>query len=43
MLSLSGVFKKLMRDELSGERAYATPVVDETGPVLRGYGAKSVP
>lgn len=39
MLSLSGVFTRLMRDELSGERAYATAVVDETGPVLRGYGA----
>ena len=39
MLSLSGVFTRLMRDELSGERAYATAVVDESGPVMRGYGA----
>ncbi|MDH3224617.1 MAG: amino acid carrier protein [Gemmatimonadota bacterium] len=39
MLSLSGVFTRLMRDELSGERAYATAVVDQTGPVMRGYGA----
>ena len=42
MLSLSGVFTKLMRDELSGERAYATAVVDKGGAVMRGYGAKSV-
>lgn len=39
MLSLSGVFTKLMRDELSGERAYRMTVVDRTGPVMRGYGA----
>jgi AGCS family alanine or glycine:cation symporter len=39
MLALSGVFAKLMRDELSGERAYATAAVDEAGPVLRGVGA----
>ena len=39
MLSLSGVFTRLMRDELSGERAYATAVVDQGAPVMRGYGA----
>ena len=39
MLSMSGVFTKLMRDELSGERSYATAVVDGAGPVMRGYGA----
>ncbi len=39
MLSLSGVFRTLMRDELSGERVYATAVMDRTGPMMRGYGA----
>jgi len=39
MLCLGGVFMKLMRDEVSGERAYATVNVDETGAVLRGVGA----
>jgi AGCS family alanine or glycine:cation symporter len=39
MLALGGVFKTLMRDELSGERAFSTARVDETGPVLRGWGA----
>lgn len=39
MLALSGVFMKLMRDELAGERAFGTAAVDETGPVLRGFGA----
>jgi len=43
MLSLSGVFTKLMKDELSGERAYTTAKVDETGPLMRGIGATSVP
>lgn len=39
MLSLGGVFTTLMRDEVSGEREYTTAQVDETGPVLRGFGA----
>ncbi len=39
MLALGGVFKTLMHDELSGERAYSTARVEETGPVLRGWGA----
>ncbi len=39
MLGLSRVFATLMRDELSGERAYATVHVDGTDPVLRGMGA----
>ena len=39
MLCLSGVFRTLMRDEISGERAYATANVDDTDPVLRGIGA----
>ena len=43
MLSLSGVFTRLMKDELSGERAYTTANVDETGPLMRGVGAISVP
>ena len=41
MLALSGVFVKLMRDELSGERAFSTARVDEAGPVLRGFGSTS--
>lgn len=41
MLSLGGVFTTLMRDELSGERAYTTAKVDESGPTMRGYGAIS--
>ena len=39
MLALGGVFMRLMRDELSGERAYACATVDAEGPALRGYGA----
>jgi AGCS family alanine or glycine:cation symporter len=39
MLALSGVFKRLMQDELSGARTYTTAVVDSSGPTLRGYGA----
>ena len=39
MLALGGVFAKLMRDELSGDRVYGTDVVGEQGPVLRGFGA----
>jgi AGCS family alanine or glycine:cation symporter len=39
MLGLSPVFATLMRDELSGERAYSTTNVDRTGPTLRGIGA----
>jgi AGCS family alanine or glycine:cation symporter len=39
MLGLSRVFVTLMRDELSGEKAYTTANVDRTGPVLRGIGA----
>ena len=39
MLALSGVFRRLMRDEVSGERAFATEALDETGPLMRGYGA----
>ena len=35
MLGLTGVFRTLMRDELSGERAYATDNVDDSEPVLR--------
>jgi len=41
MLALSRVFKRLMQDELSGERAYATALVDRAGPAMRGYGAKA--
>jgi AGCS family alanine or glycine:cation symporter len=39
MLALSGVFKRLMQDELSGARTYAIAVVDRSGPTLRGFGA----
>jgi len=39
LLCLSGVFTTLMRDEVSGERAYSTARVDGTGPTLRGFGA----
>jgi AGCS family alanine or glycine:cation symporter len=39
MLCLSGVFVTLMRDELSGERAYATAKVDGKPVTLRGIGA----
>lgn len=35
MLALSGVFKKLMDDELSGRRLYSTAKVDGTDNVLR--------
>lgn len=41
MLSLGGVFTRLMRDELSGERAFSPARVDESGPTMRGYGATS--
>jgi AGCS family alanine or glycine:cation symporter len=34
MLSLSGVFRTLMKDELSGERAYVTANVDDHEPEL---------
>ena len=40
MLALGGVFAKLMRDELSGDRVYGTDVVGEQGPVMRGFGAR---
>jgi AGCS family alanine or glycine:cation symporter len=36
MLALGGVFTRLMRDELSGERAFTTAKVDEEGPTMRG-------
>jgi len=36
MLALGGVFMRLMRDELSGERAFTTARVDATGPTMRG-------
>jgi len=39
MLSLSGVFRALMKDELSGERVYATANVDDSDAVLRGFAA----
>jgi len=39
MLSLGGVFTRLMQDELSGERAYATARVEEEGAKMRGIGA----
>jgi len=39
MLCLGGVFVTLMRDELSGVRAYATANVDGKDVVLRGFGA----
>jgi AGCS family alanine or glycine:cation symporter len=39
MLCLGGVFTTLMKDELSGERVYATANMDEAGPLLRGVGA----
>jgi len=41
MLSLGGVFTRLMRDEVSGERRFTTARVDEEGPSMRGYGATS--
>lgn len=43
MLSLSGVFIALMKDELSGERVYATANVDGQDVVLRGIGATNRP
>jgi AGCS family alanine or glycine:cation symporter len=43
MLCLSRVFTTLMRDEISGERVYATANVDGTDAVLRGFGATSPP
>ena len=39
MLSLGGVFTRLMRDELSGERAFTSARVEESGPTMRGFGA----
>ena len=39
MLSLGGVFTTLMRDEISGERAYATADVGNGEALLRGAGA----
>ena len=39
MLSLGGVFSRLMRDELSGKRAFATAKLVGAGPVMRGFGA----
>jgi AGCS family alanine or glycine:cation symporter len=39
MLCLTGVFTKLMRDEVSGERRYSTANVDAGAPLLRGKGA----
>ncbi|MDH3735134.1 MAG: amino acid carrier protein [Gemmatimonadota bacterium] len=39
MLCLSGVFRTLQRDAISGERAYATANVDDTDEVLRGIWA----
>jgi AGCS family alanine or glycine:cation symporter len=41
MLCLSGVFVTLMRDEISGVRAYATANVDGADVTLRGIGATS--
>ena len=41
MLCLGGVFMTLMRDEISGERVYATANMDETESVLRGIWATS--
>ena len=43
MLCLGGVFVTLMRDELSGERRYATAKIDEAGPLLRGIWATPRP
>ncbi|MGB0542527.1 MAG: alanine/glycine:cation symporter family protein [Longimicrobiales bacterium] len=40
-LSLGGVFARLMRDEVSGERAFTTAVIEQTGPTMRGFGATS--
>ena len=40
MLCLAGVFAKLMKDELSGRREYATEKVDAGAPLLRGVGAR---
>lgn len=39
MLALGGVFMRLMRDELSGERAYATDRLDAEDERMRGVGA----
>jgi AGCS family alanine or glycine:cation symporter len=39
MLCLGGVFVTLMKDEVSGERVYATANMDAAGPLLRGVGA----
>jgi AGCS family alanine or glycine:cation symporter len=43
MLCLSGVFVTLMKDEISGERVYATANVDGADVILRGIGARPVP
>ena len=40
-LSLGGVFARLMRDEVSGEQAFTTAVIEQTGPTMRGFGATS--
>ncbi len=40
LLCLSGVFRKLMTDEVTGTRAYAMERVDAEGPLLRGIGAR---
>jgi AGCS family alanine or glycine:cation symporter len=42
MLALGGVFARLMKDELSGERAYATDRLDTEGERMRGVGAMAV-
>ncbi len=39
VLCLGGVFTKLMRDEISGERVYSTKNVDDTASVLQGIWA----
>ena len=40
MLALGGVFTRLMKDELSGTRAYATARLDADGERMRGVGAR---
>jgi AGCS family alanine or glycine:cation symporter len=42
MLALSGVFMRLMKDELSGERAYGTERLDVEAERMRGVGAQRV-
>ena len=41
MLALGGVFTRLMKDELSGERAYTTDRLDDGDTRMRGLGARS--